>query len=107
MARVGGRQVRLVPLAYERAHGPVPPAHQVWQTCGNRRCLNDDHLVAERYRDSSVRRRYAKLNPETVREIRRALADPDRTERDIAAEFGVSRGHVNNIKRGHAWKHVV
>lgn len=107
MARVGEQRVRLLPLVYERAHGPLPPSHEIWQTCRNRRCLNGDHLVAERRRDSSVRRRRTKLNPETVREIRRALADPYRTERDIAAEFGISRGHVNNIKRGHAWKHVV
>jgi hypothetical protein len=32
-------------VAYENVHGPIPTGHIVHHTCGNRACVNPDHLV--------------------------------------------------------------
>lgn len=31
-------------LAWERAHGPIPPKARIAQVCGNRLCVRVDHL---------------------------------------------------------------
>lgn len=51
-ATIDGRSHLLHRFLYEQRHGPLEADTVVRQTCGNRRCLNDDHHVAEdRYED--------------------------------------------------------
>ena len=105
-ARLLAADPRLVRLAYERAHGPIPPGSQVVQACGNKRCLEPDHLVAEAPWQVALRHPTTRLSPEDVRDIRREAADADRTEGEIAAAYGVSCGHVDNIKHRRARRQV-
>ena len=48
--RIGfdGRQIYVHRLAYEWAHGPIPPCRQVTQRCGNTLCVRADHLQLRR-----------------------------------------------------------
>lgn len=42
--KVGGRVVRSHRHVYEERNGPIPPGLIVHHTCGEKRCLNPDHL---------------------------------------------------------------
>lgn len=50
----GQRRVRVHRLAYECWHGPIPLACEVGQRCGNRLCVNPDHLVLRVKQPTSV-----------------------------------------------------
>jgi hypothetical protein len=44
MLPVGKRQRTVHRLAWKAAHGEIPPGKQVRHTCGNRACINVEHL---------------------------------------------------------------
>jgi predicted XRE-type DNA-binding protein len=46
----------------------------------------------------------AKLTVEAVQEIRRLRGK--RRQVEVAAQFGISQSHVNDIQRGTAWSHI-
>jgi hypothetical protein len=48
----------------------------------------------------------AKLTPDTVREIRRRIADGESTT-VVAALFGVAKSNVSMIANGRRWRHVL
>lgn len=64
------------------AHGPIPARMLVLHSCDNPPCCNERHLFLGTYKDNEqdkIRkgrrtfcRRYSKLNPEIVKEIRLA-----------------------------------
>lgn len=89
--------------------------------CGNQLCCNPQHLwitskghlqrrtnatsvrymhPTRRARVAAARRVGSKLSPELVAEIRR----DDRTQRLIAAAYGISQTTVSRIKRGQMWR---
>jgi len=96
--------------------GRDPDGRVVRHTCDHPPCVNPDHLLLgtqlDNIRDRDVRGRQvtpsgedhwaAKLTEDDVRSIR----CDTRIQREIAAEFGVSRAVVSNIKRGAVWGHV-
>lgn len=47
-----------------------------------------------------------KLSVDDVREIRKLLKDGQKTQKEIANEYGVSETHVNNIWLGKRWASV-
>lgn len=83
-------------------------------SCRNRHCCNPDHLregtqvenMADRVRDGTDNRgensASSKLTEDQVRAIR---ADP-RTQRVIAAEYGITGSNVCCIKLMQTWKHL-
>ena len=42
--RVGGRKTGLHRVVYEEHFGPIPDGHHVHHRCGNRSCVNPEHL---------------------------------------------------------------
>ena len=90
--------------------------HHVCHTCDNPKCVNPDHLFvgtrADNMADMAAKSRgsgakgeancNSKLTPAKVQAIR---ADT-RSQRKIAADYGVSNQTINMICRRLIWKHV-
>jgi hypothetical protein len=93
----------------------------VTQTCGNKACVNPDHIkvmtksalqkrtnsqtvyyqsITRRQKCSAARRKSAKLTPEKAEAIRN---DP-RPQRVIAEEYGITQPTVSSIKRQRMWR---
>jgi hypothetical protein len=101
-------------LAWEMAHGPIPPGLFVCHRCDVRACVNVDHLFlgtnADNMRDAKSKGRHAhgerhgrtKLTEAQVVDI----LDADGTQEAIAARYGLTRQAVSDIRRGARWKHV-
>jgi len=93
------------------------PNQVVTTNCGNKRCINPDHLrvvgkktvfkitdyknpVRSAKLSAYARATRAKLNMEQAREIRLS----DKTHRELALEYGVNKATIGNIKAGRTWK---
>ena len=97
-----------------------PPSDiEVCHTCDNPPCCNPRHLFLDTHavnmQDAGKKGRMparGALNPRTrlteddVREIRRVAASGTR-HRDIAMNYGLTRGAVSHLVRGFTWSHVV
>lgn len=106
--------------AYELCHGPIPTGMVVRHKCDVRACVNPDHLEtgthADNIRDRDERGRHwapqgedngrSKLTAAQVLEIRAKYAFGDRTQQDLADEYGVSNQLVSCIVRGKWWRHL-
>jgi hypothetical protein len=83
-------------------------------SCGNKTCVNPKHIrwasrsenegdKKQHGRDNAGQRHgMSKLTAETVSAIRSAPG----FQKDIAAQFGISRQHVSDIKGGRRWTHL-
>jgi hypothetical protein len=113
---ISGAKRRVHRVAWEIARGPIPGGMAVCHRCDNRACIDVDHLflgtLADNNADMMNKGRFvpvlgekngrAKLTPEQVAAI---VADP-RGRVAIAAEYGISKYHVNALKRRRNWKHL-
>lgn len=103
----------------ELAHGPAPEGMQAAHECGNGSggCVNPKHLKwktqGENERDKHKHgtagpcrkgEKRKKLNAEQVVEIRSLIGTMAETE--LAALYGVTRGHIYLIKTGKVWPTV-
>lgn len=122
-----GQKINAHKMAWELVHGPVPEGLQVCHHCDNRRCIRtapderwpDGHLflgtpgdnvrdMVAKGRANPYRRPWqtnpaTKLNPDKARLIRERRAQ-GALMREIAAELGVSRGLVQHVMHGRAWR---
>lgn len=111
------RHLRAHRVSYTAFKGPIPAGLHVLHSCDNPRCVNPDHLSvgtpADNMRDKMLRGRargahpgeahaMAKLTEAQVLEIR---AD-GRIHRLIAADYGVGRRTIGDIKRRRCWVHI-
>lgn len=117
---VNGRGVYAHRLAYELTHGAIPDGLNVLHNCpggDNPACINPDHLFLGTQQDNmqdcsrkgrsrtpnvaffGERNPAAKLTDGQVDEIR-SLLEQGRTQREIAAHFGISQSNVSQIKCG-------
>jgi hypothetical protein len=117
---IGRRKKRAHRRAWEEKYGPIPEGLDVRHKCDNPACINVEHLElgthAENMQDMVQRGRssrgsqrpLSKLTEDQVKVIRIRLADPYRgINNDLAAEFGVSKQTICNIKNGRGWDHVL
>jgi hypothetical protein len=94
--------------------GSIPVGLCVLHRCDNRKCVNPAHLflgtLTENMDDMTAKGRRvtgervgnSKLTTEDVLKIK---AD-QRTQREIARDFGIRQTHVSRIKTGIAWRHL-
>ena len=112
--RIG--QLRAHRFAFEEFVGPIPEGQIVRHSCDTPCCVNPGHLVAgtdaDNARDKVARGRTlrgsrapnVKLTPTQVLQIR--AIGYERSAREVAEDFGVSRGCVEKVRIGSAWKHL-
>jgi hypothetical protein len=91
---------------WTQEHGPIPEGMCVLHRCDNPPCVNIDHLFLGTHQDNVddmiAKGRHGgpvKLTKDQVAAIR----SDQRLQRIIAAEYGVTQGHVSEIKRGLVW----
>lgn len=107
-------------FAYECWYGPIPSGKLVLHKCDNPPCCNPYHLYLGTDADNTIdklkRGRMASVaganNPSAfitekeVRDIYAHLHYTDMTQQEIADKFGLTKGHINNIKAGRVWNHI-
>lgn len=105
-------------LAWEQAHGPIPPGMVVMHLCDNPPCYRLDHLrmgtYAENTADMMAKGRdahgvmQARLTDQAVLAIRAARRTPGIVDQ-LAAEYGVSRRTIQRLrwKNSDGWKHLL
>jgi hypothetical protein len=105
-------------IAWELAHGPIPPGVAVLHRCDNPACVRHGHLFLgtqlDNVADMLTKRRqahgrsfpHAKLSDSAARSIRERYAAGGTTHRALAAEFGVDRSQVSLAIGRQSWKHV-
>lgn len=109
------RGVRAHRFAYELGKGAIPPDLMVRHLCGNKLCVNPNHLEAGTMADNArdgmrlgeilrgSANGKAKLTEDDVRYIR---TNPDKLSgRNLATKFGVSCATISLIRSGRRWGH--
>lgn len=98
-------------VSWEIYRGIIPQGMCVLHHCDTPTCVNPDHLFIGTKRDNTrdcmakdrfpERERHgrAKLTPEQIHEIRLSNA----SALVIAERYGVSRGHIYNIRANRTW----
>lgn len=111
-------------VAFWLANGDYPAQLQACHVCDNPSCCNPAHLMlgttSSNYIDMLIKNRSgfhknraigtrnvnAKLNDQSVKEIRRAYASGALTQKQLADQFGVSPQAIRSILSKETWRHV-
>jgi hypothetical protein len=89
-------------VSYELRHGAVPRGKVIDHLCGNRACVNPDHLEAVTHTENCYRGKGVKLTRGKAAEIR-VLKEQGMPQHEIARRFGVSNGTVSMIVNRIIW----
>ena len=88
--------------SYEQLRGPIPPGMSMHHTCGNRACINPDHLRLMESGEAARCGKHAKLDRAKVDEILRDFAGGTGTA-ELARRYGVHRSTIQRAIRGTYW----
>ncbi len=114
VATVNGKYVRAHRLSWQAFRGEIPEGRNVLHKCDVRHCVNPEHLFlgdnADNSADMVQKGRSAKGSGHsqarlTEGQVAEILAS-DKSNRQLAAEYGVVHGTIDHIKAGKTWKHV-
>lgn len=91
-------------VAYEVANGPIPAGMHVCHHCDVPPCCNPAHLFLGTHQDNqrdkaSKGRAGKKITAAIAKEIRTATG----TQRSIAAQYGLNKKTVSQIRKGLIW----
>jgi len=101
-------------LIYMLYNGTIPDGMLIRHTCRNK-CVNPEHLEIGTHADNmkdmirdgtdnrGERNALAKLTVDQILEIR---SRSNELQSNLAKEFGVSRGNINQIIARGTWKHI-
>lgn len=102
--------------AYRLHKGNIPEGLMIRHMCGNKLCVNPDHLAPGTMADNAQdgirlgetlrgsRNGRSKMEEADARYI---IENPDKlTGRQLALRFGVSPATISLIRSGHRWAHV-
>lgn len=120
-ARIGGKWHNVRRMTWEAANGPIRKGLRIVPCCGNRRCINPDHMKAltESQKSKLAAKRGAFSSPVRGAAISRAQRGKrskltDACAADIRASiepapvlaerYGVSTSLVHSIRRGNRWR---
>ena len=110
----GQRTVLAHRRSYELSLGPIPDRLHILHRCDTPSCVNPDHLFPgtdnDNVKDMVAKGRHnigqkngtCKLTDKQVLKIR----SDTRTQRVIAAEYGITQSQVSWIKNRHGWNHI-
>jgi len=105
MIRCAGVMRQAHRLAYELHVGPIPSGLVVDHLCGNRACVNPEHLEPVTVTENNRRGRGTKLDAERVREIRR-LHRHGAAIREMARIYGVNPATIKAVVQCTTWTDV-
>lgn len=114
---VNYRTRRATRVSYEVHKGPIPEGMCVCHKCDVKSCINPDHLFLGTHQDNmddmvakgrsrdrrGERSPLAKMTDEQILLIRADI----RSNRAIAAAFGLRKSTISDIKRGRTWRHLL
>lgn len=115
----GGRQIKVHRASYLLNTGPIPRKRFVAHTCGNKSCVNPEHLVLVDHKGlyqhnlkhnhvaRGERNGFAKLSAKKVRRIRRLAESGKYSHRQIGNIVGCHQTNVTRIINRTYWGHVV
>jgi hypothetical protein len=89
-------------IAYERAHGPTDLV--IDHLCGNKRCINVDHLEAVTNAENTRRGKSAKLDYGKVSRIKKLYKSGKITQTKLANMFGVGQDQISRIINDKRWR---
>lgn len=113
-----GRNTLTHRLVWTLLRGPIPEGAICCHHCDNPPCVNPDHLflgtnagnagdMVRKGRSAKGERiSHAKLSASDVQAIRSRYAAGDCTQRQIAADYGVTHSVIGLIARGETWRHI-
>ena len=105
-------------VAWMLTYGPIPEGMCVLHHCDNPLCCNPTHLFLGTNADNTAdmirkgrsaigeKQGQSKLTAKQVREIRRRWDAGGIKQRELANEYGVSRGAITGVIYRYNWKHV-
>ncbi|WP_199546581.1 hypothetical protein [Streptomyces sp. N35] len=105
--------VKVHAWGYRQKVGALEPGEVVRHLCHNKLCQNERHWAKgtphDNARDSmaaGIHLGPGKMTSARVVEARRRYAAGGLSQRALAAEYGISEGHLRNIVNYRVWKHV-
>jgi hypothetical protein len=115
----GGRRKALAHrYSWEMHFGPIPDGLWVLHKCDNPGCVRPDHLFLGTHLDNMAdmtakgrsthgeRGTMVRLTEGQVREIHARYATGKITQKDLAADYGISRAEIGMIVQGKCWQHL-
>lgn len=117
VARRNGATKSIARLIVIRRLGEIPTDIVSRHTCDHRWCIRPDHIIHGSQKDNAADRESqsgwrdrsrerngnAKLTTAQVNEIRSLALSGRKLQKEIAAQFGIKRAYVAQIKSGKTW----
>ncbi len=111
----GRKNVRVHRWMWAQHYGPIPKGMLVCHHCDVRRCCNPRHLFLGTQQDNlddmalkgrsthGEKSPFARLTAKDVRAIRATIG---LSQRQLAMKFNISRGVIQRIQQGRAWRRI-
>ena len=92
---------------YQIFNGHIQEGKVIDHLCGNRKCVNPNHLEVVSQTENCRRGNGTKLSPLQASAIKSALLNkPNNSQQKLAARYGVSGVLITDIKNGKAWSDI-